>query len=121
VGVTAAVQVRGLTKTFGRTAAVQAVSFTAPAGKITGFLGPNGSGKTTTLRMILGLVQPTAGDALIGDVPYRELTEPRRHVGALLEATGFHPAGGPGTTCASSPRPAGCPAAGWTRCSTTSG
>ncbi|HLX50996.1 MAG TPA: ATP-binding cassette domain-containing protein [Streptosporangiaceae bacterium] len=88
---TAAVQVRGLTKTFGRTAAVQAVSFTAPAGKITGFLGPNGSGKTTTLRMILGLVQPTAGDALIGDVPYRELTEPRRHVGALLEATGFHP------------------------------
>jgi ABC-2 type transport system ATP-binding protein len=82
---------RGLTKTFGRVTAVRDMSFTAPAGTITGFLGPNGSGKTTTLRMALGLVQPTGGGVLIGGVPYARLAHPRRQVGALLEATGFHP------------------------------
>jgi ABC-2 type transport system ATP-binding protein len=86
------VDVRGLTKTFGgRVSAVRDLSFTAPAGKVTGFLGPNGSGKTTTLRMLLGLVRPTSGEALIGGVRYDRLTRPRRSVGALLEATGFHP------------------------------
>ena len=85
------VTARGLTKTFGRVTAVRDMSFTAPAGKITGFLGPNGSGKTTTLRMTLGLVRPTGGTALIGGVPYDQLDHPRRRVGALLEATGFHP------------------------------
>ena len=88
---TAAVEVRGLTKTFGRVTAVREMSFTAPAGKVTGFLGPNGSGKTTTLRMVLGLVRPTAGQALIGGVSYQRLARPRRQVGALLEATSFHP------------------------------
>jgi ABC-2 type transport system ATP-binding protein len=82
---------RGLTKIFGRVAAVQDMSFTAPAGSVTGFLGPNGSGKTTTLRMTLGLVRPTGGDVLIGGEPYPRLAHPRRQVGALLEATGFHP------------------------------
>jgi ABC-2 type transport system ATP-binding protein len=85
------VTARALTKTFGRVTAVQDISFTAPAGKITGFLGPNGSGKTTTLRMLLGLVRPTGGTALIGGVPYSQLGNPRRRVGALLETTGFHP------------------------------
>ena len=85
------VTARGLTKTFGRVTAVRDMSFTAPAGKITGFLGPNGSGKTTTLRMSLGLVQPTRGTVLIGGVPYSQQDHPRRRVGALLEATGFHP------------------------------
>src|SRR6266567_2050439 len=85
------VEVRGLMKTFGRVTAVAGLSFTAPAGKVTGFLGPNGSGKTTTFRAVLGLVRPSAGEALIGGVPYRRLTRPRRCVGALLEATGFHP------------------------------
>jgi ABC-2 type transport system ATP-binding protein len=87
----AELEVRGLTKSFGPVTAVRGVSFTAPAGKVTGFLGPNGSGKTTTLRMVLGLVRPTAGEALIGGVPYGRLPHPRRSVGALLEATGFHP------------------------------
>ncbi len=87
----AAVEVRGLTKTFGRVTAVREMSFTAPAGKVTGFLGPNGSGKTTTLRMVLGLARPDAGEALIGGVPYTRLARPRRSVGALLETTGFHP------------------------------
>src|SRR5215471_16995073 len=87
----AAVEVRGLTKTFGRVAAVRDMSFTAPAGQVTGFLGPNGSGKTTTLRMVLGLVRPDAGKALIGGARYGGLDRPRRTVGAHLEATSFHP------------------------------
>ena len=85
------VAVLGLTKSFGPTAAVADLSFTVPAGQVTGFLGPNGSGKTTTLRMALGLVKPTAGQVLIGGVPYERLAQPRRCVGALLDATGFHP------------------------------
>ncbi len=87
----AAVEVRDLTKTFGRQTAVRGLSFTAPAGTITAFLGPNGSGKTTTLRIALGLVRPSAGEALIGGRPYRELAHPRRSVGAMLESAGFHP------------------------------
>jgi ABC-2 type transport system ATP-binding protein len=75
------VEVRGLTKTFGSVTAVHDLSFTARAGRVTGFLGPNGSGKTTTLRMLLGLVRPTSGTALVGGVPYAR----------VLEATGFHP------------------------------
>jgi ABC-2 type transport system ATP-binding protein len=85
------VEVCGLTKQFGQVTAVREMSFTAPAGKVTAFLGPNGSGKTTTLRTALGLIRPTAGEALIGGVPYRRLPSPRHTVGALLEATGCHP------------------------------
>ncbi len=87
----AQIEVRGLTKEFGRVTAVRDVSFTAPAGMVTGLLGPNGSGKTTTLRIALGLVRPAAGEALIGGVRYGQLTRPRRVVGAMLESTGFHP------------------------------
>jgi ABC-2 type transport system ATP-binding protein len=85
------VSVRGLTKRFSAIEAVTDLSFEVPAGRITGFLGPNGAGKTTTLRMVLGLVTPTAGEALIGGRRYAELPQPRRVVGAVLEATGFHP------------------------------
>ncbi len=84
-------EVCGLTKTFGPVTAVREVSFRAPAGQVTGLLGPNGSGKTTTLRVTLGLVRPTAGTVLIGGLAYRNLPRPRRSVGAMLEATGFHP------------------------------
>ena len=85
------VEVRELTKVFGRVTAVRDVSFTAPAGQVTGLLGPNGSGKTTTLRMALGLVRPTSGAVLVGGVPYRSLARPRQTAGAMLEATGSHP------------------------------
>ncbi len=85
------VSVRGLTKHFGAVRAVQDLTFEVPAGQVTGFLGPNGAGKTTTLRTVLGLVRPTAGEALIGGKRYAELPRPRRVVGAMLEATGFHP------------------------------
>jgi len=86
------IEVSRLTKTYGAQRAVNELSFTAPAGKVTGFLGPNGAGKTTTLRCLLGLAEPTSGAALIDGRPYRELVSPRRHVGAVLESTGFHPA-----------------------------
>jgi ABC-2 type transport system ATP-binding protein len=86
-----AVSVQGLTKRFGGVTAVDDLSFDVPAGTITGFIGPNGAGKTTTLRMVLGLVRPTAGRALIHGVPYARLDRPAHHVGAVLEASGFHP------------------------------
>jgi ABC-2 type transport system ATP-binding protein len=85
------IEVRSLTKVFGPHRAVDALSFSAPAGSVTGFLGPNGAGKTTTLRCLLGLARSTSGDALIDGHTYRDLASPRRHVGAVLESTGFHP------------------------------
>jgi ABC-2 type transport system ATP-binding protein len=85
------VVVRGLSKRFGTVTAVQDLTFEVPPGQVTGFLGPNGAGKTTTLRMLLGLVRPSAGEALIGGQRYADLVWPRRAVGAVLEATGFHP------------------------------
>lgn len=85
------ITVEGLTKHFGQVRAVEGLTFDLPAGQVTGFLGPNGAGKTTALRMMLGLIRPTAGQALIGGRRYEELPQPRRVVGALLEATGFHP------------------------------
>ena len=89
---TAEVKVRGLTKAFGDVKAVDRLSFTVDPGSITGFLGPNGAGKTTTLRMLLGLVRPDAGTATIGGRSYAELPAPSDQVGAVLEASGFHPA-----------------------------
>jgi ABC-2 type transport system ATP-binding protein len=87
----AVITVEGLTKRFGDVVAVDDLSFEVDQGTVVGFLGPNGAGKTTTLRMLLGLVAPTAGSARIQGKPYRELAAPLRHVGAVLEASGFHP------------------------------
>lgn len=83
--------VTSLTKRFGKVSAVRDLSFTVQPGRVTGFLGPNGSGKTTTLRCLLGLVQPTSGSAQVGGHDYRELPHPAAVVGAALEASGFHP------------------------------
>lgn len=87
-----AITVDGLTKHFGRVTAVDGLSFGVQRGTITGFLGPNGAGKTTTLRMVVGLVRPTSGQVLVNGRPYTQLHHPARHVGAVLESTGFHPA-----------------------------
>jgi len=87
----ATIHVHGLVKRFGPVAAVDGLSFDVQPGTVTGFLGPNGAGKTTTLRMLLGLVNPDAGTATIDGRAYRELTEPLHQVGAVLEASSFHP------------------------------
>ena len=87
------IQARGLTKRFGADVlAVDHLDFDAIPGGVTGFLGPNGAGKTTTLRMLLGLVTPTSGSVLIDGHRYRDLPNPTTRVGAVLEASGFHPA-----------------------------
>jgi ABC-2 type transport system ATP-binding protein len=87
----AVVEVRGLRKRFGPVTAVHELTFDVQPGSVTGFLGPNGAGKTTTLRMLLGLITPDAGTATIGGSPYWALEEPLRQVGAVLEASSFHP------------------------------
>jgi ABC-2 type transport system ATP-binding protein len=89
--VTAVVRAESLLKRFGEVLAVEDLSFVLEAGTITGFLGPNGAGKTTTLRMLLGLAAPTSGRALVFDASYAELADPARRIGAVLEATDFHP------------------------------
>jgi ABC-2 type transport system ATP-binding protein len=87
----ASIEINGLTKRFGDVTAVDHLDLRVEEGTVTGFLGPNGAGKTTTLRMLLGLATPTAGSATIGGQPYGQLADPFRHVGAVLESTGFHP------------------------------
>src|SRR6202161_1247116 len=88
---TMVVTAESLTKRFGEVSAVTDLSFALEAGTITGFLGPNGAGKTTTLRMILGLVAPTSGRTLVFDHPYAQLPGAALRIGAVLEATDFHP------------------------------
>ena len=82
---------RGLTKRFGNLLAVDQLTFSVSPGTITGFLGPNGAGKTTTLRLLLGLAEPTAGQALVFGRRYRQLDDPGRRVGAVLESSDLHP------------------------------
>jgi ABC-2 type transport system ATP-binding protein len=84
------IEVEELTKQYGRTVAVDDLSFTVEPGRVTGFLGPNGAGKSTTMRMMLDLDRPSAGRVLIDGRPYRSLTAPLRHVGALLESRSVH-------------------------------
>jgi ABC-2 type transport system ATP-binding protein len=85
------IAVTGVTKLFGTVHAVEDLSFTVEPGTVTGFLGPNGAGKTTTMRVLLGLAKPTAGSATVEGVPYVQLPNPGRVVGAVLESTSFHP------------------------------
>ncbi len=85
------VTVNSLTKRFGHLVAVDELTFSLHSGTITGFLGPNGAGKTTTLRLLLGLAEPTSGEALVFGRPYRDLDDPARRVGAVLESSDFHP------------------------------
>ena len=84
------IELTGLTKRYDALTAVDALTAHATAGRITAFLGPNGSGKTTTMRMLLGLSEPDSGTALIGGQRYRDLSQPLRVVGAVLDQ-GFHP------------------------------
>ena len=81
----------GLSKRYGKTLAVDNLSFTVQPGRVTGFLGPNGAGKSTTMRMILGLDAPTGGHVEIDGQKYRHLHQPLRKIGALLDAKWVHP------------------------------
>ena len=87
----ATIDVTDLRKRYGRTVALDGLSFTVRPGAVTGFVGPNGAGKTTTMRVILGLDAPDEGSALIGGRPYRSLRAPLRHIGSLLDAAALHP------------------------------
>jgi len=90
--VTPALATAGLTKRFGAQTAVDGIDLDVPAGAVYGFLGPNGSGKTTTIRMALGLIRPTAGTVtLLGRPMPGDLGEVLPRVGALVEGPAFHP------------------------------
>ncbi|MEU8703286.1 ATP-binding cassette domain-containing protein [Streptomyces sp. NPDC048680] len=84
------IEAKNITKRYGGKTAVNDLSFTVEAGRVTGFLGPNGAGKSTTMRLLLGLDRPDAGRATINGVAYRDLAQPMRAVGALLEARAVH-------------------------------
>ncbi|WP_103956194.1 ABC transporter ATP-binding protein [Nonomuraea solani] len=84
------IEVRGLSMRYGRTLAVDDLTFTVKPGLVTGFLGPNGAGKSTTMRVVLGLEIPTAGEALVDGRPYASLRRPMRTMGALLDAGAVH-------------------------------
>ena len=87
----AAIEIQGVSKSFGKVRAVSDLSFSVEAGRVTGFLGPNGAGKSTTLRVLLGLVHADTGVATFGGRRYGELPHPSAHVGAVLEDASFHP------------------------------
>ena len=85
------IAVHGVTKRYGRVVAVDNLTFSLEPGRVTGFVGRNGAGKTTTLRMLVGLTRPTRGTTTISGIRYRELREPLRQVGALIDPNCFHP------------------------------
>jgi ABC-2 type transport system ATP-binding protein len=80
------IEAQHLTKRYGKTVAVDEVSFVVRPGRVTGFLGPNGAGKSTTMRMILGLDTPSSGSVQVNGKSYRDLNDPLTSVGALLDA-----------------------------------
>jgi ABC-2 type transport system ATP-binding protein len=84
------IEAKNLTKRYGEKTAVDHLSFTVEPGQVTGFLGPNGAGKSTTMRLLLGLDRPHTGDATIDGRHYKDLPQPLRTVGALLEASAIH-------------------------------
>lgn len=79
-----------LTKTYGGNVAVSDISFACKAGTVTGFLGPNGAGESTTMRMLCGLAPPTSGSSTVAGRPYRELPNPGLEVGVLLDTGAQH-------------------------------
>jgi ABC-2 type transport system ATP-binding protein len=84
------IELNALTKRYGRTIAVNRLTFTVRPGHVTGFLGPNGAGKSTTLRLVLGLNHPTSGTVTVDGRPFRDRPRGLRHVGALLDAADVH-------------------------------
>src|SRR5712691_8227385 len=85
------IEVAGLRKRFGRTLALDGMTFTVSPGKVTGFIWPIGAGKSTTMRVILGLDKPEEGTALVNGRPYVSLRDPLTQVGALLDVGALQP------------------------------
>jgi ABC-2 type transport system ATP-binding protein len=85
------ITVSGLTKRYGKRIAVDDMTFDVAAGRVTGFVGPNGAGKSTTMRMMVGLTRPGSGDVRYSGIHYRDLTNPARTVGSILDARCMHP------------------------------
>lgn len=86
-----ALTIEHLTKSYGDQTVVDDLTFTVEPGRVTGFLGPNGSGKSTTMKMMLDLATADSGRARIGEQRYRDLADPARTVGAMIESDAFHP------------------------------
>ena len=84
-------EIDSLTKSYGDATVVDGLTFTVQPGRVTGFLGPNGSGKSTTMKMLLGLASADKGQATIGGTTYRNLPDPARTLGVVLEPNAFHP------------------------------
>src|SRR5215212_9020807 len=84
------IKLEGVSKTYGGFLAVDDVSFVARSGRVTGFLGPNGAGKSTTMRIMVGLTPPTSGEVQVDGRHYRDLANPGRHIGVLLDASAQH-------------------------------
>ncbi|QSR27453.1 ABC transporter [Nocardioides aromaticivorans] len=84
------ITVESLSKTYGSFTAVDNVSFTAAPGRVTGFLGPNGAGKSTTMRVMVGLTNPGSGEVRVLGRRFRDLPDPGREVGVLLDASAQH-------------------------------
>jgi ABC-2 type transport system ATP-binding protein len=80
-----------VTKSYGHEVAVDNLTFTVQPGRVTGFLGPNGAGKSTAMKILLDLARPDHGRATIGGTRYREMVDPARSVGVVLEPNAFHP------------------------------
>jgi ABC-2 type transport system ATP-binding protein len=85
------IELHGLTKRYGPITAVEDLTFSPASGRVTGFIGANGAGKSTTIRMLLGLTRPDAGAATIDGKAYAELRDPLRTVGAMVDPNIFHP------------------------------
>jgi energy-coupling factor transporter ATP-binding protein EcfA2 len=88
------IEARELTERYGDTTAVHSLSCTIAPGTVTGFPGPNGAGRSTTMRVIMGLDRPTSGTVTVTSKPYRQHRAQLREVGALLEASAVHPGRG---------------------------
>jgi ABC-2 type transport system ATP-binding protein len=85
------IEVDHLTKRYAGRTVIDDLSFTVPAGRVTGFLGPNGSGKSTTMKIMVDLAAADQGRVTIGGSRYRDLPEPARVVGAMIESDAYHP------------------------------
>ncbi|MGW6943020.1 ABC transporter ATP-binding protein [Streptomyces xanthophaeus] len=84
------IEIRELTREYGAIRAVDRLTFDVLPGRVTGFLGPNGAGKSTTMRLLLGLDRATSGTATVGGRQFTAMTDPLRHVGALLDPQSIH-------------------------------